>query len=403
MFKDVPVQVWLSLVIATIAFVPARYVYDHLAHDPARRDIGQPPEDLRWRTSGKLGRNLGILGSLLALALFIWTPLATAIARSPSFFPLLSVAFGGFVLFWVARGLATGHIRPAVRGNLGPYQRDTQPKRYWAALSWNLLFGCLFVWGGFKIFTDAPVQALERRCYDGIEGVAEQDAISACTQLLTTAGDDRPAKAGALDARGSAYFRAGDFQRARTDYENAVRLDPQRSASQYNLGLVNERLGERERALINYGAAISADPENADAFVNRGIIYLDTRRFEQAVADFTRAIALKPHDPIPLANRGIGYAWMNDVANAEQDFAAAQAIDPDKTIVVRGKALVSVAQGDLPAAVGYLNKALAADAGDRWSLAMRAKIYGMMGKGDLARADTEALERVRAGDKMGGR
>lgn len=127
---------------ATFAFGPARYIYDHLAHAPARRDTTQPPEDLNWRTSRRLAVNLTIIGGLLALAVFIWTPLAATIARSPRFWTILIVALGGFALFSGAKGFATGQIEPVIREDFGPYQRASQPKRFWGSMFWNLLLGC---------------------------------------------------------------------------------------------------------------------------------------------------------------------------------------------------------------------------------------------------------------------
>ena len=113
MFDDVPVRVWLLLLIAIVAWTPVRYVLRHFAHSPFRRDITQPPENLNWRLSGALTKNVAILFGLAALAFFIFTPAAVAFAQSPSFLPILMVGLAGFALWSVIRGFTSGVCPPS--------------------------------------------------------------------------------------------------------------------------------------------------------------------------------------------------------------------------------------------------------------------------------------------------
>ena len=67
MFNDVPVRFWLLLLIAAIAWAPARYVYRHVRRSPSQRDITQLVEDPNWRSSGALTTNVAILAGLAVL------------------------------------------------------------------------------------------------------------------------------------------------------------------------------------------------------------------------------------------------------------------------------------------------------------------------------------------------
>lgn len=316
-------------------------------------------------------KNSAILIGLAALAMFIFTDAAAEFARSPSFMPIMLVGLGVFALCSVGKGLLTGSVEPMVRGTSWRFARAEQPKRYWASMAWNVLLGGFMLLFGVQSFIDAPVQALRDRCHDWKNERTPTEEIAACDQLLAGhAGDDR---SGVIASRGSAYYRAGDYRRAGTDYIAAIRLDPRNSSSHYNLGLVHEQLGDRQRALVDYSAAIGIDPENVEALQNRGLIHLDAGRFDQAIADFTGAYKLQPTNTITLANRGVAYAWKNDRVRSEQDFEIVRKSDPSNLALLHGEALLAMARGETSEAIRLFNKAIDREPSDAWALSMRAK------------------------------
>jgi tetratricopeptide (TPR) repeat protein len=402
MFKQVPVQVWLLLAIMAAGYAPARYIYEYIAKAPSRRDITRPPEDLTWRTSALLARNLAFLGALAALAVFIFTPAATQFAHSPAFWPILAAAGGVFALFTVVRALSLGQIQPLARGFNNTYERDSQPKRFWASMAWNSFFGCLCLWLAFKMIEQAPIQALEDQCYDTKNIYSPQDGVAACNKLIAKRAKGDTGVANLLAARGSAYFRLGDYRRATTDYTEAVRLDPNDSSSYYNTGLIDEQLGDRGLAIDSFSSAIQADAENADAYSHRGSVYLDLGKFDKAAADFTKAHGLRLDDFRSVALRGIAYASKGDQLRARQDFAAVRAIDPTNLIIMRGEAILAIGSGNLNAAVNDLSQLLAQNPKDRWSRAARAEAYRRLGKYDEMHADSDELKRLSGESRVGG-
>jgi tetratricopeptide (TPR) repeat protein len=400
MFKQVPIQIWLLILIAVAAFFPARYVWMHVRSSPSQRDITQPPEDLSWRTSGQLTRNLLVLGALAAFAVFIFTPLANQIAQSPRLFPIIILAGGAWALATVALGFARGRIEPFVRGFYVEYERPSQPKRFWVSMAWNTLVGCSLFWIAFLSNEDAVMQPLEERCNDAKRILSPQVIISACDQLLGLSDTETEDQARWFSNRGSAYYMVADYGHAAADYIKSIHLNPGDSASHFNLGLVDERLGDRLGAVARYDAAIRADPEDADVYVNRGLIFLDGDKLDQAVADFTRAHELKPNDPTSIANRGIAYVWKKDWVRAERDFKAAQDLDPANAIASRGEAILSIDKGDLQNAAIRLTDALKSEPGDQWTLRKRAEVYELLGKLEESDADRDELWRLRADEKV---
>jgi tetratricopeptide (TPR) repeat protein len=393
MFDDVPVRVWLLLFIAAVAWAPAQYVWRHAARSPSRRDITQPREDLSWRSSDALIRNIAILLGLAILAGFIFTRAAAEFARSPVFLPILMVGLGGFALWSVIKGYLSGIIEPMMRGVSWKFSRAEHPKRYWTSMGWNGLLGGTLLFLSAQQIIEAPTQALRDRCHDWTDVYAATEELAACNRLLAEHSEiDR---SDVLAARGSAFYELGRYRRAALDYDAAIRLDPQDSSSHYNLGLVNERLGDRDRALAHYEAAISVDPKNAEAYGNRGLIFLDTGRFDKAIADFTRAHQLQPKNIQHVANRGMAYASKNDPPHAKLDFEAVRKSEPSNSVVLHGEAVLALRGGDLAGGVRLLSDAITRDPSDAWAFAMRAEAYGHMGEREKMLADGAMVQRLR--------
>lgn len=381
MFDQVPVQVWLLIALAAVAWHPASYVYRHITHSPSRRDAAQPAEDLSWRTAGLLARSLVILALTIIAGIFIFLPIAERLASSPRFFPALAMCLGAWSLFTVLQGFAKGRIQPFLRGIYHTYKRETQPRRFWASVAWNSCFGCLFIWVAYQ----TNRQATADLCYNEPAVYSPEESLSACHQLIGNA--DRDHLPGLIAARGVAFHRRGDHRRAVAEYTEAIRLNPRDSYSHFNRGLIYEHMGDVEQAIADYSRAVRLRPEDSAAHLQRGLIFLDMNRLDDAVADFTRAHELKPNDAWPLANRGISYAWKNDQAAAERDFQAVRAIDRANPVLLRGEALLSINAGDMETAVERLTAALNQEPDNVWALRSRAAAYWKLGQFEKSRVD----------------
>jgi tetratricopeptide (TPR) repeat protein len=239
-------------------------------------------------------------------------------------------------------------------------------------------------------------QEREDRCYDSQDRYSPKDELSACDELLARNGNTKEEQADILAARGAAYHRLGNHEKALADYDQAIALDPRDSHSLYNRGLIYEELDDPGSALFAYAESLEIEPNNADAYLNKGTILLDRAKLDEAVVDFTRAHELEPSDPWALASRGITYAWKRDRARAERDFEAVERMAPYNPVLVRGRALLSMHAGEFRAAVDQLTVALLLDREDMWSLNMRAEAYRQLGEQEEAQADIERLRQLRS-------
>ena len=390
MLESVPIRVWLLLGIAVVAAAPFRYVIEHIVHDPRRRDITQPPEDLGWRSSAQYVRSLALLAALAALAVFIFTPAAESFARSRSFWPALVSLFGAFAFGTAVLGFLNGRVRPLVRGVSTAFERATQPKRFWASLSWNALIGTACLVGGLHQATRWESD----RCFDLQTGADTAKAtISACSEFLAKT-DDTDRRALALAQRGIGYDWLKDDRRALADYSQSLSLDPQDANTLYNRARIHERLGDPRLALADYDAFLRLRPDNGRALFNRGLILFNTGQLDKAIVDFTRAHELDPADPWPLANRGLAHVWNGDRALAVADFEKARAIDPANTVLLHGEALVALRDGKPQSAIAHLTEALRHDPNDQWALRARADAYWKLGERDKAAADDDRLNQL---------
>ena len=74
-------------------------------------------------------------------------------------------------------------------------------------------------------------------------------------------------------------------------------------AKDINRGVAYSRKGDHDRAISDYNEGIGLDPKNADAFYNRGWAYSRKSDYDRAIADFNEAIRLDPKYALPYTTR----------------------------------------------------------------------------------------------------
>ena len=86
--------------------------------------------------------------------------------------------------------------------------------------------------------------------------------------------------------------------RAITDYEKAIAIDPKDANSYLGRGYAYSWKRDHQKALADYAKAIELDPKFAGAYANRAILYADSlNQSNQALADIDKALQLQPTEP----------------------------------------------------------------------------------------------------------
>ncbi len=104
---------------------------------------------------------------------------------------------------------------------------------------------------------------------------------------------------------GQSRFNPELFQRALSDFNEAVRLDPRDYHAHSNRGALHAQQGEHVRAIADFTRAIELQSDYAPAYRNRGHCYLEQGNTTRAQADFHEALRLEPGnaDLVPASFR----------------------------------------------------------------------------------------------------
>ena len=198
--------------------------------------------------------------------------------------------------------------------------------------------------------------------------------------------------------RGIEYAENGEFERAISEYDQAIKHDPDLVGAYINRGLVYENLGDFERALTDYNKAIELDPDYAKAYFNRGNVYFNLGDFEKALADYDKAIELDPNYAKVYLNRGIVYKNLGDFENALENYDKAIEIDSENTAAYFYRGIVNYDSGNFENALADYNKAIELDPENAYGyIAERGYLYNKMGDHENALADANKLIEISPG------
>ena len=89
-----------------------------------------------------------------------------------------------------------------------------------------------------------------------------------------------------------------------SDYDIAIRLEPDAADAYYNRGVAKVNL-TTHAAIADYDIAIRLKPDFVQAYNNRGLAKADLGQYSAAIADYDTAIRLKPDTAEAYLNRGL--------------------------------------------------------------------------------------------------
>ena len=164
-------------------------------------------------------------------------------------------------------------------------------------------FSVLLVWVAGCLMLAGPVSVSRAGAddRDTCDRGTGDEAIAACTRLINSGR--WPDLARSYTNRGNAYDDKGDHDRAITDYNEAIRLDPKDANAYVTRGNAYDEKGDHDRAITDYNEAIRFDPQDFNAYSNRGVAYANKGDYDRAIADYDQAIKLDPNFPEAIKNR----------------------------------------------------------------------------------------------------
>jgi tetratricopeptide (TPR) repeat protein len=136
-------------------------------------------------------------------------------------------------------------------------------------------------------------------------------------------------RAEAYDQAAQAWLTAQKPQRARAEYDAALKLLPKNIDLLLGRAQAEGLAHDFWAALDDLNAALDIDPRRADALVLRAAAYRQVDATDLAMDDVTRAIALSPQFPDAYLERGTLMASKDDFAGARKDWNKVRELAPN--------------------------------------------------------------------------
>ena len=127
-------------------------------------------------------------------------------------------------------------------------------------------------------------------------------ATAALSLVLAGCGDGESNRQSYLK-KAQELYEAGDFEKARLEYRNAVGIEPRDADSRYRLGLTFERLERWQEAYKQFGLAAELDEKHLEARVSMSKLLIAGRSYDLAGQRIDEVLALDPTHPAALALR----------------------------------------------------------------------------------------------------
>jgi len=154
-----------------------------------------------------------------------------------------------------------------------------------------------------------------------------QSSPEANAALDKIANEVEVSDAASYARRATQFLRAGEelqlgasaYERAITDFQKSIELDPSESTTYSNLGMAYVRLNKPKIAIAHFSKAISINPKEVRFYISRGSAHARSGDDTMAVADLTKALELAPNDRV-MFNRANAYTRLGDKKSAAADF-----------------------------------------------------------------------------------
>jgi len=175
-------------------------------------------------------------------------------------------------------------------------------------------------------------------------------ALSAC-------GGAQARKAKHL-AKGQAYLAAGNYEKARVEFQNALQISPVDPEARYENGVVDEKLGKTREAAQFYQGVIDVSPAHVEARAKLARLYLIAGQPDKTLDLVEPAIAKNPNNSQLLTLRGAARLQKKDTTAALTDVERAVQLDPTNEDAVSALAGIYVSEKDFDKAQTLLEDAV---------------------------------------------
>lgn len=128
--------------------------------------------------------------------------------------------------------------------------------------------------------------------------------------------------------RGSIFAMNKDFYRAKNDFEEALRINPNDPISHSYSGWLYELQGDKEKALYKYKLCLKLDPLDYITHLKIGFLLQELQRIEEAFAHYKKVLEIDPYNAQAWGNIGLIYLSTGQWKDSEMAYLKAIELDP---------------------------------------------------------------------------
>jgi tetratricopeptide (TPR) repeat protein len=128
--------------------------------------------------------------------------------------------------------------------------------------------------------------------------------------------------------KGQAFLAAGNYEKARVEFQNAMQIAPKDGEARFEMGVVDEKLGNSREAAQYYQGTIDVQPDHVGARTNLARLFLLSGAYDRALEIIKPALEQKPDDPELLTVRAAARLAEKDSAGARSDAERAVRLAP---------------------------------------------------------------------------
>jgi tetratricopeptide (TPR) repeat protein len=172
------------------------------------------------------------------------------------------------------------------------------------------------------------------------------------------AAQSRADSAQSYVARGAAWFKKGEIERAINDYNLALAFDPRSVTAWFNRAVARTRKGDLEGAFDDFTKVLELDPWLSEAWNEIGNLLAEKGDLKGAIAAFDRAIELERGRAAYFNNRGRAFLADGELQKAANDLERALTLDPKLPEAWAHRGIIRAEKQDYARAIADFDRAL---------------------------------------------
>jgi tetratricopeptide (TPR) repeat protein len=176
--------------------------------------------------------------------------------------------------------------------------------------------------------------------------------------------------------RGKELYQQQEYEKARIEFRNALKINPGNVEALYHVALIHERNANWRGAMGNYAKAVQQDPRHLPSQVKLGQIYLLGNTMDKAEEQARIAAEIDPKDPSVLLLQASIALRKDDRASARARTEEAVAVDPNSVDAASMLAAVELRDGNPEKALQILDAAIAANPKNVQLRLIKIKVHG---------------------------